>query len=218
MTRPLRSVGSAVDALPASVARVSGRHQRSPIPWSRLGDNPGTTSSRSIRTRERARLSTSRGVGSKARNAASTALRLRTGNVARRISARVRGPVRAERAIARTRAPTSGAPSTCNPARLRICESVGMQRFWVGGRCQPRSVLRRFAIRPSWQLGSEGSARRVYRWRTQPPARSCDVKLALENLVVLERNSATRVGLTGVVKTAHGRGGRRHSGEGQSPR
>lgn len=73
-------------------------------------------------------------------------------------------------------------------------------------------------VRKHGQLGPEGSARRVIRWRTRPPARSCGVKLALENLVVLERNSATRVGLTGVVRATHGRGGRRHSGEGRSPR
>lgn len=87
-----------------------------------------------------------RGVGSKARDAASTAPRLRTVNVARRITARVRGQP-GHRAGEQSRAPwsgkASGAPSTCNSARLRICESVGMQRLWVGGRCQPRGVLRR---------------------------------------------------------------------------
>jgi hypothetical protein len=116
--------------------------------------------------------------------------------------------------------PTSGAPSTCNSARLRICESVGMQRFWVGGRCQPRSVLRRSARGPAQagRLVSEGSARRAARWRTQPSLGSCDVKLALETFVVLERNSETRMEWAGAVRAAHVRGGRRHSGDGRSPR
>lgn len=164
-----------------------------------------------------------RGVGFKARNAASTALRPRTVNVARRISAHVRSPARPLRALTcfAWSSQASGAPSTCNSARLGIREFVGMQRFWVGGRCQPRSVLRRSAerlLRKHGQPGSEGSDRSASRWRTQPSVRSCGAKLALEKLVVLERNSATRVERTGVVRAAHVRGGRRHSGEGQSPR
>jgi hypothetical protein len=63
---------------PASVVRESVRHQRSSIPWSRLGHNPGTTSRRSIHPRERPWLSSMRGVGSKAREVASTTFRLRT--------------------------------------------------------------------------------------------------------------------------------------------
>jgi len=47
---------------------------------------------------------------------------------------------------------------------------------------------------------------------------TCGVKSAHENLVIVERNSATRVGLPGAAKAVHGRGGRRHSGERQSPR
>lgn len=85
----------------------------------------------------------------------------RHGNVARRIPSAFAAASRV-RAIVPVNSPAA-VPSTCNPARLGIRESVSLQRFWVGGRCQPRSVLRRFAIRLR-PAGSEGSARSAVQW------------------------------------------------------
>lgn len=151
LTRPFRWFGSSADALPASVVRVSGRHQRSSIPWSRLGDNPGTTSRRSIRPRERQRVSII--AWSRLRSSGCGVNRTPTQDGERR-ETNLRPRARSSAIIASTHVfrvvgRSSGVPSTCNSARLGICESVGMQRFWVGGKCQPRSVLRRFANRPA---------------------------------------------------------------------
>jgi hypothetical protein len=44
------------------------------------------------------------------------------------------------------------------------------------------------------------------------------MKSALENLVIVERKSSMRVGWPDAVKTVHGRGGRRHLGDGRSSR
>lgn len=200
MTGPLRPVGSAVGALPASAVRESERHQRSPIPWSCLGDNPGATSRRSIHL-ARANVVVINAWG-RLRSSGCGVNRSPTQDGERR-ETNLRPRARSSSAIAsdrkvepdERRALDVQSGGAGNP---RVCGYAAVLGGWQMPATQRPPTV---AIRPSWLVRKRGargslapkvSDRRVYRWRTRPPARSCGVKSALENLVVQERKSETR--------------------------